>query len=52
MDLVDVRERRRTVCMQCEHQITIVSVMLCGVCKCPISKKIKRESGCPKGKWK
>lgn len=50
---IQLREERRKICNSCENKKTLVSLVdVCNLCKCPIFKKVKRENGCPIGKWK
>jgi len=47
-------EKRYTICKPCEHIKKLNKLEICGVCKCPISKKIfasSKKNWCPKGYW-
>lgn len=47
-----LREERKNICNNCEHKKMAVVFEICNLCKCPIFKKVKRDNGCPIGKWK
>jgi hypothetical protein len=53
-------EERISVCNECEHKQEnkdIINFYYCGICKCPLSKKIfslknSETNPCPANKWK
>lgn len=52
----EIAESRVEICNICPHKkfITMFDTYICGVCKCPLSKKIFSPVGpsaCPKNKW-
>jgi hypothetical protein len=45
--------QRASICKTCPHLKSKLTVDFCGVCGCPVSKKIftDRINPCPKKKW-
>jgi hypothetical protein len=51
-----IAESRITICNACEHRrqnTALVDFHYCGLCGCPLSKKIfaPDKTSCPKNKW-
>lgn len=52
-----IAEYRASICNVCEHRkqnTTLVDFYYCGICRCPLNKKIfaQTKDSCPENKWK
>jgi hypothetical protein len=50
----ELAEKRLDICNSCDKKKSVASVVVCGECGCPISKKIftMEDDSCPLNKWK
>ena len=51
-----IAESRLSICNSCEHRkknTDIIGFYYCGICKCPLEKKIfaQDKTSCPENKW-
>jgi ribosomal protein L37E len=47
-------EQRTSICDGCEHKQYALKIYTCGLCGCPLSKKVFSPNGakaCPGNKW-
>ena len=56
-------KKKAEICLDCDHlengkfeiikdnKIKEISGAICGVCKCPLSTKLRSDDKCPKGKF-
>lgn len=48
----NLADTRMAICNECPNKVTSALFELkCGMCGCPLSKKIYSEFGCPLNKW-